>query len=189
MLEKFFPDLIVDKVEDIDLDFLKKKGVKGLILDIDNTLVPQYTKEAGDSVVKWIARVKSAGLNACIVSNASQKRVAKFNERLKILAIHRATKPSPKSFLRAVQLMKLKADEAAVVGDQIFTDVYGGNRLDMLTVLVKPIDEREILFVRLKRYAERFVLAKHNSVRENKNSLDKRLKWKRNSALKHRRGR
>lgn len=188
MIERFYPDLIVDRVQNIDLGVLKEKGIKGLILDIDNTLVPQYTEEAGENVVKWIERVKKEGLNACIVSNASRTRVVKFNERLKILAIHRATKPSAKAFIRAVSLMGINLNEAAVVGDQIFTDVYGGNRLNMLTVLVSPIDKREVLIVRLKRYAEKVVLAQHVKSYKNSSSIDKRLRWKKKNAVKYSKG-
>ncbi len=185
MFERFFPDLIVDKVQNIDLGVLKKKGIKGLILDIDNTLVPQYTKEAGEHVVEWIERVKSEGLIACIVSNASKNRVLKFNERLKILAIHRATKPSSKAFIRAVKLMGIGLNEAAVVGDQIFTDVYGGNRLNMLTVLVRPIDKREMIIVKLKRHAEKIVLSHHQKYEKDEVSINKRLQWKKDSAVRY----
>jgi HAD superfamily phosphatase (TIGR01668 family) len=189
MLERFYPDLMLDRVEDVDLNLLKAKGIKGLILDIDNTLVPQFTKEAGDNIVKWIARVKASGINACIVSNASRVRVEKFNERLGIHAIHRATKPSVKAFIRAVKLMDISLKEAAVIGDQLFTDIYGGNKLDMFTILVKPIDANEILFVRLKRHIERFVLAKHSRTYKNEKYINKRQDWRKKSALKHGYGR
>ncbi len=158
MLKKFYPKLSVDKIQDIDLDFLKKNNIMGLILDIDNTLVPQYMKEADENAVKWIERVKETGLKACIVSNASKKRVIIFNERVKLLAIHRASKPGTKAFKEAAQLMNINTEQAAVIGDQIFTDIYGGNKAGMYTVLVKPIDKREILIVRIKRLLEMFVL-------------------------------
>ena len=158
MLEKFYPSLSVERIQDINLDTLKNNKIKGLILDIDNTLVPQHMKEADEKAVNWIEAVKQAGLKVCIVSNASHKRVIKFNERLKIFAIHRASKPGTKAFMKAIRLMDIKTAEAAVVGDQIFTDVYGGNRAGMFTILVKPIDKREALFVRMKRLPEKLVL-------------------------------
>lgn len=162
MLKKFYPDLIIDKVQNINLGILNRKKIKGLILDIDNTLVPMHMKEADENAVAWIENVRKAGLKACIVSNASHKRVIKFNERLKLFAIHRASKPGSKAFLKAARLMDLDIHEIAVVGDQIFTDVYGGNKLGMFTILVKPIDKREILFIRLKRIAERLVLSSYD---------------------------
>jgi len=167
MLDIFFPDLIVDKVQDIDLEFLAKKNIKGLLLDIDNTLVPMHMKEADQNAVEWIERVKSNGLKVCIVSNASKKRVIKFNENLKLFAIHRASKPGTKAFRKAMRLIDLKAEETAVVGDQIFTDIYGGNRLNLFTILVKPIHRKETFFIKLKRLPEKLILAQYKKRTEN----------------------
>ncbi len=161
MIEKFYPKHKVNKVQDIELSMLKTNKIKGLILDIDNTLVPEHVAEADQNAVEWIERLKEAGFKVCIVSNASQKRVIKFNEKLKVYAIHNASKPSRKAFMKAVRLMDIKIEETAVIGDQIFTDIYGGNRLNMFTILVKPIDQKEIIFVRVKRIAEKYVLSKH----------------------------
>jgi len=161
MLEKFFPNLMVDRVQDIDLDLLKKNNIKGLILDIDNTLVASHVKEADDNAIEWIERAKSSGFKVCIVSNASRKRVVKFNEKLKLFAIYRALKPGSRAYKKAARLMDVGLDEAAVIGDQIFTDVYGGNRIGMYTILVKPIHRRESILVMLKRYPEKLVLSKY----------------------------
>lgn len=170
MLEKFYPDLKVNRVQDIDLDFLLKNNIKGLILDIDNTLVPDHVEEADEGALKWIEKIKEMGFKVCIVSNASRKRVVKFNEKLQLYAIHRASKPGNKSFLKAMAFMNLKPSETAVIGDQVFTDIYGGNKLNMFTVHVNPIDSREFFVVRLKRAAERFVLKRHSrSLQRSKN--------------------
>ena len=167
MFTNLFPKLTIDKVSDIDMDFLNRHKIKGLILDIDNTLVPQFVKEADDAVVEWIKKMKASGIKLCILSNASQERVEKFNEKLNVIAVHRAYKPNVKSFLNAADLMGLKAEEVAVVGDQIFTDVVGGNKAKMTTILVTPIDKNEILFVKLKRYPEKIVLS-HYKRKKNK---------------------
>jgi len=161
MLEIFFPEITVDKIQDLNLDLLTKKKIKGLILDIDNTLVPPTMKDADENVVRWIEKIKNAGFKICIVSNASKKRVIKFNERLKIYAIHRASKPGTKAFLKAVRLMDIKAEEAAVIGDQIFTDIFGGNRAGMHTILVKPIVNSEYVFIKAKRVIEKYILKKY----------------------------
>lgn len=168
MLELFYPRMIVEKVQDIDLDVLREKNIKGLILDIDNTLVPTFVKEADEKAIEWIERVKEEGFKVCIVSNASKKRVIKFNEKLKLFAIHRARKPGTKAFNKARRLMDIKASEIAMVGDQVFTDVYGGNRAGMFTILVKPLHENEFFYVKLKRLPEKFVLAQYRkSMRKN----------------------
>ena len=165
MLDIFFPGLMVDKVQDIDLDVLSEKRIKGLILDIDNTLVPHHMKEADENAVSWLERVKSAGFKVCIVSNASKKRVIKFNENLKLYAIYRAHKPGTSAFRKALRLMDIKASEAAMIGDQIFTDVFGGNRMKMLTILVKPIHHKEVFYIKLKRLPEKLVLSMYGRKR------------------------
>ena len=158
MLEKFYPRLMLEKIQDISIEKLDNNGIKGLILDIDNTLVPEHMREADENAVKWIERMKNAGFKICIVSNASKKRVIKFNERLELYAIHRASKPGTKSFLKAARLLDFKNENIAVVGDQIFTDIFGGNRVNMFTILVTPIHKKESLFIRLKRIPEKLVL-------------------------------
>lgn len=161
MLEKFYPKHRVDKVQDVELSMLKNKNIKGLILDIDNTLVPEHMAEPDENAIEWIQRVKDSGFKVCIVSNATEKRVVKFNEKLKVYAIHKASKPGKKAFMQAVRLMNIEVEETAVIGDQIFTDIYGGNRLNMFTILVKPIDKKEVFYVKIKRIAEKFVLSKY----------------------------
>lgn len=158
MFEKFIPDLFVDKIQDIDFKMLINKKIKGLILDIDNTLVPYHTMEADDNAVKWLEKVEAAGLKACIVSNNSEKRVIKFNERLKLPAIHKALKPGKRAFMQAMKLMKISPQETAVIGDQIFTDIYGGNRLGIFAILVKPIDTNEQFLIKMKRLFEKIVM-------------------------------
>lgn len=162
MLEMFFPDLIVDKVQDIELEQLIERGIKNLILDIDNTLVPNHVKVADDSTVDWIEKVRESGFEVCIVSNATKKRVVKFNEKLKLDAVYRALKPGSWAFKKAMGIMNAKPLETAVVGDQIFTDIYGGKRLNLFTILVKPIHKNEALFVKFKRYPEKFVLDRYH---------------------------
>lgn len=158
MLERFFPKLFLDNIYAIDFDLLKAKSIKGLILDIDNTLVPNYIKDADNAVVQWIERAKNAGLGVCIVSNASHKRVLRFNERLKIDVVHKASKPRKKGFLKAADIMKTIPSEIAVIGDQVFTDILGGNRLGMYTILVKPIDKNELFLIKPKRWLEKIIL-------------------------------
>jgi uncharacterized protein len=161
---KFYPKMNIDKIQNIDLGILIGKNIKGLILDIDNTLVPQHRMDADENAIQWIEKVKNAGLKACIVSNASKKRVIRFNENLKIHAIHRAGKPGTRALKKALALMALKSNEAAMIGDQIFTDIYGGNKLGLFTILVDPIDKMEALWVRLKRYPEKIILRAYRKV-------------------------
>jgi HAD superfamily phosphatase (TIGR01668 family) len=161
MSKMLYPSLIVDGIRDITTEVLDKNHIKGLILDIDNTLVPNHVAEADENAIQWVERIKAAGYKVCIVSNAAKKRVIKFNDKLQLYALHRAMKPMTTAFRKASRMMGLKNENVAVIGDQIFTDVYGGNRAGMFTILVKPIDEREGKFVQIKRIFEKRVLRQY----------------------------
>lgn len=158
MLEQFFPDLYLNCIQEISPELLKSKNISGLILDIDNTLVPYHFEEADENAVKWLEGVTKSGLKACIVSNNSEKRVIKFNEKLKLPAIHRAAKPSKSAYIEAMRLMGTSSSQTAVIGDQIFTDIFGGNRMGLFSILVKPIDKKEQFFIKLKRVLEKIII-------------------------------
>lgn len=162
MIEFLFPDLAVDDVRDIDSELLIKRGIKGLILDIDNTLVATRIKKPDDKTFEWVNKIRESGMDVCIVSNSSKKRVGEFAEGLTDNTLHRASKPSKKGFLSAAKIMGTKPEETAVIGDQIFTDVYGGNKSGMFTILVKPIEKQEFWFVRFKRLLEKPVLRRYH---------------------------
>lgn len=161
MSKKFYPAIAVDSIMDITKELLDKNQIKGLILDIDNTLVPNHVAEADENAVKWVDTIKAAGYKLCIVSNASKKRVVRFNNKLQLYAVHRAMKPGTAAFKKACSIMGLSSKNVAVVGDQIFTDVYGGNLAGMFTILVKPIDQRESKLVRVKRIFEKRILERY----------------------------
>lgn len=176
MIEKYYPDIYCDSIRHIDLDMLKNKGIKGFILDIDNTLVPMHSKDADENAVTWIADLKKNGFKVCILSNATKKRVIRFNKDIAVIAIHRAFKPSGRAFLKAADKLELEPENIAVVGDQIFTDIYGGNKANMLTILVKPIDKKEIVYVRLKRWPERYIIA--GFMKKLEHQIKRRELWK-----------
>lgn len=170
MFKALYPNLIVEGINDITLEILKKYHIKGLILDIDNTLVAWDIKEADEKSMRWIEYLKDNGIKVCIISNNTQDRVVKFNERLKLYAIHRANKPRKAPFKKALKYFDLKAEETAVVGDQIFTDMLGGNRLKMFTILVTPLSSREFPLIKIKRFFEAFVIKQYyRSFRKSEN--------------------
>jgi len=135
-------------------------GIDSLIIDIDNTLVSWDKKYAPESVIDWFGEIQQLGFNICLVSNNTEDRVVKFNEKVNVLAIHRATKPRRTPFLRAMKKMNSQTSKTAVIGDQIFTDVLGGNRTGLYTILVVPIGGNEFFWTKLVRNVERFVLRK-----------------------------
>jgi uncharacterized protein len=166
MFERYFPSICVNKYDDINFKELKSKGFKGIIFDIDNTLVATHTKEPDLMLINWLNNVKELGFKMCIVSNASRLRVALFNRKICLNSICRAGKPLKYSFIKAAKIMGVNPSEVVVVGDQIFCDISGGNRALMMTVLVKPIHKKELWFVRLKRIPEKFILLKYNNLKK-----------------------
>lgn len=161
---RFYPSVIVGGIGEITVELLEKHGIRGLILDIDNTLAPNHAAEADDKTVKWIEDLMSAGYKMCIVSNARRRRVERFNDKMKLPAVYNAMKPKMAAFVKAVRLLGLENKHIAVVGDQVFTDIYGGNRAGMFTILVNPLDTREGIFIRFKRIFERRILKQYEAL-------------------------
>ncbi|KUG05062.1 hydrolase, had subfamily iiia [hydrocarbon metagenome] len=160
MLKLLYPDIFADSILDISLEQLKNRNIKGFILDLDNTITLWNSNEISAQVDEWFGIIKEGGFKACILSNNGEKRILTIATRLDIPYIHRAAKPNPSSFLRAVQLMGLKPEETAVIGDQIFTDVLGGNRAGLYTILVVPLDNREFFGTKISRIMEALIMPK-----------------------------
>lgn len=152
------PDLILHSVLDIDFAKLRQLGIKGLLVDIDNTLVAWEDSLVDDAFRAWINGAKEAELRLCIVSNALEERTRTFSQSLGIPAVGRAMKPLNSAFLRGLTLLNLSAEEVAVVGDQLFTDIFGGNRLGMFTILINPLSRREFFMTKVVRKIEEKVL-------------------------------
>lgn len=142
----------------VDLDRLRARGIRGLIVDLDNTLGPWRLAEPDPAVREWFRRAQAAGFRICIVSNGGARRVQAVASALAVPAVGRAAKPSGRGFRAALALLGTAPHETAVIGDQIFTDVLGGNRLGLYTILVRPVSPREFLGTRLVRRVERLVL-------------------------------
>ncbi|NMB20694.1 MAG: YqeG family HAD IIIA-type phosphatase [Firmicutes bacterium] len=157
-MKKLVPDVICESVFAIDLDKLKKKRILGLLVDIDNTLVPWGKPEIEEAFVAWVKRVKEEGFKICLVSNAKKERAQKIATSLGIPAVGLALKPLGRSFRRGMSLLNLAPDEVAVVGDQLFTDVLGGNRLGIHTILINPISKNELDTTKWMRRLEHRIL-------------------------------
>lgn len=152
------PWMHVNNVYRIDLDKLQKKGIRGIIVDLDNTLVPWNGNDVFPEVTAWMLRVKEKGFKACIVSNNHFQRGDELAKFFDVPAIWKAVKPRRHAFRKAMKIMDLKASEVAVVGDQVFTDVLGGNRSGLCTILVHPLNKREFIGTRFMRQLEKIVL-------------------------------
>lgn len=161
MFERLMPNMRVNSVYDINLDELASIGVRGIITDLDNTLVGAKESLATPKLVAWLDQVQAAGFKVVIVSNNNKTRVSKFATPLHIPFLHAAKKPTQKSFRKALELLGLKAEQTVMIGDQMVTDVLGGNRMGLLTILVAPVAPADEGFMTLvNRKIERFVLAR-----------------------------
>ncbi len=160
MKKYLFPDVYVDSILDLPLDKLYAHGIRAFILDLDNTVTEWNSQEVRSEVVAWMTAVKAQGFKACIASNNGRERVVSVAEGLGIPFVSKAGKPRRRAFQRALQVMGSSPEETAVIGDQIFTDILGGNRLDLFTILVVPINKREFIGTRVMRKFEIMVLRK-----------------------------
>jgi len=159
-MKKLVPDLICESVFTIDLKRLKQENIRGLLVDIDNTLVPWGKPEIEEAFVAWVRRVKEEGFKICLVSNAKKERAQNIATLLGIPAVGLALKPLGRSFRRGMNLLGLAAHEVAVIGDQLFTDVLGGNRLGIRTILINPISKNELDSTKFMRRLETKILQK-----------------------------
>lgn len=155
-----YPNEYLNRVEDINIEFLQRNKIKALILDIDNTLI-DYNKNLSDNVIKWAKELKGQGVKLYLLSNTNHKeKVEKVANSLSIPYSYLAKKPFKSGFLRVQRELKEKAENIGVVGDQIFTDIIGGNRCNMFTILVDPIDKKDYWYTAWKRPLE-------NKIKEN----------------------
>ncbi len=157
MFERFFPDAYMESTYAIDFEKLYQEGIRGVIFDIDNTLVP-HGAPADERAVKLFERLRAIGLDYCLISNNQLPRVKSFADAVQAKFVEDAHKPSRKNYLKAMELMHTDLNSCIFVGDQIFTDVYGARRCGMRTILVKPLHPREEIQIVLKRYLEKIVL-------------------------------
>jgi len=158
MLEKLCPHHRAESIFALDPEALRAQGIKGLILDLDNTLVEWGSETVPQELVAWVDRFKAAGFRLCIVSNALPQRVEAVARTLGIPGLPQATKPFKSSFKRALEILGTAPEETAVVGDQLFTDILGGNRMDLYTIWTLPLSETEFLSTRAVRRLERLVV-------------------------------
>jgi HAD superfamily phosphatase (TIGR01668 family) len=137
---------------------LHARGIRGVILDLDNTIVPWGTHDLNPLVPAWIAAAQHAGLRLCIVSNNVGARVTSIAQRLGLPLVAGALKPRRTALRRALALMGTTPDVTALVGDQVFTDILGGNRLGLFTILVCPQSRKEFVLTKAVRLIERLLV-------------------------------
>ena len=155
------PDFYFDKFSDASAQFLSTLGVKGIVLDIDNTLEPYENPTPGEHVLAWFDELRAAGIKAAFVSNNGSDRVELFNKELGFPAYYKAGKPFKKNILNALSDMGVTPDNAILMGDQIFTDVWAARNAGIRAILVSPIKDRRDFLTRTKRLLEKPILKKY----------------------------
>lgn len=161
-----YPKELLNSVEEITIELIKKNKLKALILDVDNTLI-DYNKNLSEEKIKWAKALKGQGVKLYILSNSNKKeKVKNVATKLEIPYILFAQKPLKKGYIKIQKELNLKPEEIGVVGDQIFTDIIGGNRCKMFTILVEPIDKKDILITAWKRPIEERIKRKFKKTKE-----------------------
>jgi uncharacterized protein len=158
LLKHFLPDQHVKSIFDITPESLKEKGVKGIITDLDNTLVEWDRPTATPKLIEWFDNMRKHEILVTIVSNNNENRVRSFSDPLQIPFIFQARKPMTRAFNKALKQMGLRKQETVVIGDQLLTDVLGGNRSGFHTILVVPVAKTDGFITKFNRKVERRIL-------------------------------
>lgn len=153
-----YPREYINSTYEIDFDKLYKQGYRGIIFDIDNTLVP-HGAPADERAISLFIHLKEIGFSCMLLSNNKEPRVKMFNDAVGVDYIYKAGKPKPSGYKKAMHRLGTTTDNTLFVGDQIFTDIVGANLAGIRTILVKPIHPKEEIQIVLKRFLEKPILA------------------------------
>lgn len=155
----FLPEMVTDRVTDISPHFLRQKGIRLLMMDFDNTLVPYTTNTPTPAVEAWLKAMLQDGFAVCVVSNSRKSRVRVFCQQNGITCFTHARKPFSRGIQQCLAHYGLRPEECALVGDQIYTDTLGANCAGVRSILVKAIDNHNI-WLKLRHVAEKpFIFA------------------------------
>lgn len=160
----FYPDEYYDSAYHIPYEELYEKGYRGIIYDIDNTLVP-HGEPADERSILLLGRLRRLGFAITFLSNNDKERVEMFNRDIHANIIWKAAKPSGKNYIKAMEMMQTTGENTLFIGDQLFTDIWGARNAKIYSILVKPINPKEEIQIVLKRILEKpvlhFYLKKH----------------------------
>jgi hypothetical protein len=156
----FCPHRTVNTVRDVTMSHLKEMGIRAVILDLDNTLVKWHQEEIDDDIMAWLRALQQEKMELCILSNSVlSRRSERIAGRLGCHFVRQAKKPGKQGFNKCLELMNTTARETAIVGDQMFTDILGGNRVGIYTIMVTPLQKHEFAYTRyISRPPERVLM-------------------------------
>ena len=157
MLEKFVPDLYIENYKALDVDALKANGIRLLVIDIDNTMVPFDVARPDEEAAAFLNTLLEKGMIPVVISNNHEKRVRIFLEDFPIRYYYESHKPLKGTYMRMLKDFDVSAEEVATIGDQLMTDVFGANRCGFYTVLTRPLVKRDIFSTKINRQMEKAV--------------------------------
>ena len=165
----FYPTALYERITDLTPELLREMGVRGLLLDVDNTLTRFHSTDVSDEVFAWLRRMADEGFSLAIVSNGKAHRIRDFAQKIGLPFTALACKPLPYGYLRAAQWLHLPKEQCLAIGDQVFTDVLGANLAGIRSVQVMPIElETDNAFFMFKRRLERGIVRRYRRKREEK---------------------
>jgi HAD superfamily phosphatase (TIGR01668 family) len=153
-----YPDFYYDSIFSIPYDELRRKNIRGLIFDVDNTLAPYHILRPPVKVTALFKRLERMGFTISLLTNNTGKRMRTFNEFLNLPGIYMALKPLPRGVKRAMVAMGTASNETVIIGDQLLSDVWAGKNAKIMTILVKPLSQKDHITVLAKRVIERWIL-------------------------------
>ncbi len=160
----FLPDIYQKSIYTIDYESLKNAGIKIILFDLDNTIIPINTDVPNKKLKTLFEDIKNMGMKPVIMSNSGKKRVAPFKEGLYVDAAYSSMKPLKRKYKKILNLYNVKPSEVAAIGDQMLTDIFGANRMGVTSILVNPISSNDFKITKINRFFENIVI-KHFSKR------------------------
>lgn len=159
-MEKYIPDIYQKSIYTIDYDKLLNRGIKYILFDLDNTIVPVTLRKPNKKIKELFEDLKEKGFTLIIFSNSNKKRIKPFKDDLEVDCCAKAKKPFKKKFLKVINTFHASVDEMAIIGDQILTDIVGGNKIGITTILVNPVSTYDPFFTRINRRFENRIMKK-----------------------------
>lgn len=156
-MEKYLPDIYTKSIYTVPYDKLKQEGIKCLLFDLDNTIAPYHEQKVEEKTKNLIEELKQDFI-VIIFSNSPKKRIQNFKDTLQIDCLANAKKPFKISFLKIFNEFKLNENEVAIIGDQLYTDILGGNKVGIMTVLVNPISKKYPFWTKIGRLNEKRIV-------------------------------
>ena len=160
MLDKFIPDMYQKSIYTINYDRLKEDGIKCVLFDLDNTCAAYSVKEPTNKLIELFEDLKDIGFKVIIYSNNTKKRLEPFKNKLLVDCSANSRKPGKDKFLKIMKMFNFDLSEGAIIGDQLLTDIYGGNRVGIKTILVNPLSKEEVITSKFSRLIERKLMKK-----------------------------